>query len=620
MAKIDLNTVSSGYLSQAALNANFTAIENEFQDKVLYRDNPSGEPNSMQNDLDMNGHFVINAGNSSLLDADNIAYTAEASAAESRTIANKLNEFVSVKDFGAVGDGVTDDTAAIQAAIDSNQTIFVPAGKYRITSSILVNPSRNRNVALVGLVTASRYPYTQQTGGPTWDGLREAIIFYDGAASSTAAVIAASATAIGTEPAATFSSTIYSFCLKDITLDANSKAGYGLFTARVQDLQLDHIRARGATVAGISVNGTYSGSIKSIRCYLNPGRGFELGAADNQFGWSAQDKINALYIYDLHADANGSNATFRESDPTLKKDNCGVFFGPHRSAHIFGVVSENNFGANIVFEPSSTGNTIHGFYTELGCKYAPSGAGSDAISMGYATQQWGVMFIGSAAAQNCRLVDGVTATDRIWLTGVSPTPAREESGFEIYNCSLSGGLSADWANYRLVNCALELESITGTQPTGAFTIKGGLQFGVGSSNLDSYVEGLFVPGLAGATTPGTGWAYTIQTAAYTKIGRIVFVSGRISLSAVSGDATGQIVISNLPFTVKNANNFWSAASISNALNMGVSVVALEGVADINTTQIRLYKRTAAATSASSVVLSDLSSTTSFNFSCAYVVA
>jgi hypothetical protein len=322
----------------------------------------------------------------------------------------------------------------------------------------------------------------------------------------------------------------------------------------------------------------------------------------------------------LHADANGSSATFRESDPSLKKQNCGVYFGPHRSAHIFGVVSENNFGANIVFEPTSAGNSIHGFYTELGCKYAPSGAGSDAISMGYATQQWGVMFIGSAAAQNCRLVDGVTATDHIWLTGVSPTPSREESGFEIYNCALSGGLSADWANYRLVNCALELESITGTQPAGAFTIKGGLQFGVGSSNLDSYVEGLFVPGLAGATTSGTGWAYTIQTAAYTKIGRIVFVSGRIVLSAVSGDATGQIVISNLPFTVKNANNFWSAAPVSNALNMGVNVVSLEGAADINTTQIRLYKRTAAATSASSVVLSDLSSTTSFNFSCAYVAA
>jgi hypothetical protein len=143
MAKIDLNTVSSGYLSQAALNANFTAIENEFQNKVLYRDNPSGEPNSMQSNLDMNGYYVLNAGNTSLADADNIAYTFDDSAAEARTISDKLNEIVSVKDFGAAGDGVTDDTVAIQAALNAVKTfggcLRFPSGKYIVSSGLTLD-------------------------------------------------------------------------------------------------------------------------------------------------------------------------------------------------------------------------------------------------------------------------------------------------------------------------------------------------------------------------------------------------------------------------------------------------------------------------------------------------
>tara|TARA_R110000782_G_scaffold92267_3_gene175599 strand:- start:1913 stop:2260 length:348 start_codon:yes stop_codon:yes gene_type:complete len=60
VAKIDLPTISSGYASNTTFNTTFTAIENEFQQKVLYRDNPGGEPNSMQNDLDMNSNDINN--------------------------------------------------------------------------------------------------------------------------------------------------------------------------------------------------------------------------------------------------------------------------------------------------------------------------------------------------------------------------------------------------------------------------------------------------------------------------------------------------------------------------------------------------------------------------------
>jgi hypothetical protein len=43
---------------------------------------------------------------------------------------------VSVKAFGAKGDGVTDDTLAIQKAIDSESTLYFPKGRYKVTNSI----------------------------------------------------------------------------------------------------------------------------------------------------------------------------------------------------------------------------------------------------------------------------------------------------------------------------------------------------------------------------------------------------------------------------------------------------------------------------------------------------
>ena len=65
-------------------------------------------------------------------DALTVTYTPAGTGAVATTVQTKLRESVSVKDFGAVGDGVTDDTAAIQAALNAGGTIFVPAGTYLV--------------------------------------------------------------------------------------------------------------------------------------------------------------------------------------------------------------------------------------------------------------------------------------------------------------------------------------------------------------------------------------------------------------------------------------------------------------------------------------------------------
>lgn len=74
----------------------------------------------------------------------------DASNPTTRTLQLKLDESVSVKDFGAVGDGSTDDTTAINRALyelfcrESNEEIrrslFFPAGIYLVTDVIKVPP------------------------------------------------------------------------------------------------------------------------------------------------------------------------------------------------------------------------------------------------------------------------------------------------------------------------------------------------------------------------------------------------------------------------------------------------------------------------------------------------
>lgn len=66
-------------------------------------------------------------------------YTAPGGVA--RSITSKLGETISVLDYGAVGDGVANDTAAIQAAMDAGAAlggarIVFPPGDYKITTSL----------------------------------------------------------------------------------------------------------------------------------------------------------------------------------------------------------------------------------------------------------------------------------------------------------------------------------------------------------------------------------------------------------------------------------------------------------------------------------------------------
>ena len=69
-----------------------------------------------------------------------VGFVQAGAGADARTVQDKLRDVVSVKDFGAAGDGVTDDTAAIQDALtyatEGGLTLVFPAGVYSCDAPI----------------------------------------------------------------------------------------------------------------------------------------------------------------------------------------------------------------------------------------------------------------------------------------------------------------------------------------------------------------------------------------------------------------------------------------------------------------------------------------------------
>jgi hypothetical protein len=82
-----------------------------------------------------------------LINASQVVYDPAGTGAVATTVQAKLRESVSVLDFGAVGDGVADDTAAIQAAVAafgiSPGTVIFPAGIYMIAGKVSCYAGQN---------------------------------------------------------------------------------------------------------------------------------------------------------------------------------------------------------------------------------------------------------------------------------------------------------------------------------------------------------------------------------------------------------------------------------------------------------------------------------------------
>ena len=417
---------------------------------------------------------------------------------KTRANANTPNNYVSVLDFGAVGDGVTDDTVAIQAAIDSNQLVCVPKGKYRITSSLIFDPQRNRNSGLLGTTASAIYSDNSQPGGPTWNGDEMSRIWFDGPASDTTAVIHASAEPVGTEVGNGFADSIFGFYLDNIFIDGNNKAGFGIYGIRLVKPYVTNTIVENTTQHGVYLDQIFSGSFEYIECRKNLGCGFTAGRGLLDYEWETGNRCNAVYFNNINGTANGVDKTYNETTNPLWGYGIGLWL--HRGNLVESCTSEVNDGHGIVLCSTDQDNSIQSLYTELN--------GTDAIKEGRANSRYGLWYLGeNIDGLHMSINNGFIAEEGIRLTGTEPFNGRSAGALELNNIAGGTKINSDWSNYRVVNCNRELlENLEGTAPSGASVQPAGIRFSEvaedGQSALNYYQTGGFSPTLQGSGEGG----------------------------------------------------------------------------------------------------------------------
>lgn len=528
-----------------------------------------------------------------------VGYLPSGTGAVATTTQTKLQQYVSVKDFGAVGDGVTDDTAAFTAALATGKEVFVPAGTYGVTGIVFSNGSRLRG--------EGTWSTTQQTDIST----ATTVLKYIGAGGTNSFVVRMSKAAVGTDPntLAAAVRTLMNCSITNLVINGNDLAEYGLYMVRAwSNNKIESITVTGTVKHAFWAALCWNGSPRDWFAYKNIGAGITIGA--NTFSWSSATVdqsvcINFIGSYSGYNQSLVAQNVFNETTNQDKEYGIGVF--GCRSVVLLEAQSFQNGGAGHYVSTTFYPVLFSGGYNEGNAKSTNNASG----------KSWDI-WVNSTASSWAITFDHIHLglTPAIRLTGTAPS--RSEFGVLFNRVPLMNEIFADWSNFRLIDCNRAV-TYTGSSPTSAIYVPSGIQFDTSLAALNYYAEGTWTPTIEGATIAGTGWAYSVQTAAYTRIGRQVFVQGRVTLSTLSTDATGQMRIAGLPFVSKNTNNLFSAIQIQ-ANNLAVAVVAVMGQIVANTSVIPLTRRAAASTSDASMVLADLSATTIFTFSASYIAA
>lgn len=181
------------------------------------------------------------------------------------------------------------------------------------------------------------------------------------------------------------------------------------------------------------------------------------------------------------------------------------------------------------------------------------------------------------------LTSGAAASDIVEVLSYSTFEVNSQTF--TGTTTLSGDLQATTATFS--------GAVTGTD----LTLSGGVYLGgTGAANyLTDYEEGTFTLTIGASVSDPSGLSYSTQSGTYTKVGNVVYVSGRITFSFTSATGSGALRIGGLPFTVGSGFQAKGAVQHDNISFTGYEYIEVGLVSSTN--QMSIGKNRSGSTAA-----------------------
>ena len=449
-------------------------------------------------------------------DSSLVTYVPAGTSATQRTVQAKLRDTVSVKDFGAVGDGVTDDRAAIQAAINTNKEVFVPNGTYNLSASLTMT-------------------LNQQIRGES-----QTLAILKTTAAVNAITVADSA-----------------YCkISNLYINGNSiglagiKVGLGTTFSAFHTIEFCDIK--NFTSYGIHLNGTSYVMVDNCFIRDNGGNGIynNLGSPS---GYGNANTISNCQIWD-----------------------CGTY-GIHFYRASNNIIENTKFVLATGGTSLTVGNRISNIYINNSHSTTIDKCEFENVDSGYTTYNILIDDLDSPAAlpntisnkiRECRFVGyllncsynvALGLVGNVYNTEIASTTFVRAVNEDVYLGQYANNTVIDDCEHRFTyDTPLLGENATVYNPYSMlYTL---FEFGNQS-------RGSFTP-IFQTSTGGTNWSstYNSNIGYYTKIQNVVHFSLGISVNAITTSGTGALIITGLPFQCWD-NGVPTSLAISGLLNL-----------------------------------------------------